>query len=164
MRTVAKVRKRWVPGRVVAVPLGDGTCGYGRVLADLSCTFFDVNRPCGEGIDLEWLVAQPAAFTVGVMASAFSRSSGWHLLDVVVPTEDERSEVHRWGKRDPISGRFSVYYTGPGGYEREEPAEREQVVELEVAAAWSATHIEDRLRSHFRATPDKWSESMKRDW
>jgi hypothetical protein len=163
--TVTKSQMTNAPGRIVAVPLGDGTCGYGRVITEPQCSFFDVRGACDEPVDPLWLVEQPVAFTIAVMKSAFRRAGPWTLLDVVPPLEEELSVAFRQGKRDAISGRFSVYWEDPAsGTWGEEPAQRHEVIDLEVAAVWSREHVEDRLRDHFAGKPNTWVELLKRGW
>lgn len=43
----------------------------------------------------------------------------------------------------------------------EEPASRQELEGLEVAAVWDPEHVEDRLRDHFSGRPNKWVESIR---
>ncbi|HUR14495.1 MAG TPA: Imm26 family immunity protein [Mycobacteriales bacterium] len=163
MPEVTKSRVNREPGRVVGIPLGDGRCGFGRQLAGGAVEFFDFAAPCDTEVDLLKLVQESIAFKVWVMDSAFKRTGSWTLLDVVPPGPNELRTVERWAKRDPISGRFSLYWRD-GATSGEEPAELADLEGLEVAAVWSANHVEDRLRDHLAGRPNKWATSLRQGW
>jgi hypothetical protein len=162
-RRVEKSRVNRCPGRVIRIDLGDGMCAYGRQLLSVQVEFYDrVGQP-DETVDLLDLVQAPVAFSVGVMNTAFRRSGLWDLLDVVTLSNQERTAVYRQAKIDPISRRLSVYWEDPAaGTSGYVPTTLEECLTLEVAAVWSAVHVEDRLRDHFAGRPNRWVESMRK--
>lgn len=161
-RRVVKARKSRAPGRVVRIDLGDGHCAYGRQLLGPTVEFYLRQGVVGETVDLLDLVESQVAFTVWVMDYAFKRNGAWDLLDVVELTDEEEKRVHRWAKKDRISGALSIYWSDRwSGTRGEEPASREDLEGLEVAAVWDPEHIEDRLRDHFAGRPNKWVELLR---
>lgn len=160
-RKVAKARASRASGRVVRIDLGDGRCGYGRQLSGVIVEFYDRVGVEGEVTDLLELVAEPVAFRIWVMSSAFRRD-GWDLLDVVTLDEDETTRIHRFAKQDPITGRISIYWSDPvSGAFGERAATFPECRDLETAAVWSGEHVEDRLRDHFDGRPNKWVDSLR---
>jgi hypothetical protein len=51
------------------------------------------------------------------------------------------------------NGRFSIYWTAATGERGDDPAQLEDLVDLEVAAVWDPEHVEDRLQDHSPAIP-----------
>lgn len=161
-RAIAKSRVNRAPGRVVRIDLGDGRCGYGRQLTGTTVEFYARSDEPAEPVGLIDLVTGAVAFRIWVMDRAFRRRGGWELLDVVTLTAAEQSEVHRYSKQDPMSGRITVYYTNPAtGSSSERPASFEDCQHLERAAVWDPEHVEDRLRDHFDGRPNKWVDSLR---
>lgn len=159
---IIKSRSARAPGRVVRIDLGEQRCAYGRQLMSVTVEFYGRLGSPGESIDLIALVAAPVAFRIWVMDSAFRRSSGWELLDVVSLTRKEQAEVRRYAKQNPLTGDISIVWTDPAsGTYHETPATMEECQGLELAAVWSAEHVEDRLRDHFDGRPNKWVESVR---
>ncbi|KAA1399544.1 Imm26 family immunity protein [Aeromicrobium ginsengisoli] len=155
-------RRNREPGRVVRIPLGDGSAGFGRQLNGVLVGFYDYFAPDSEYPDLLRLVANDFAFRVPVMDYAFKRTGQWDLLDVVPLSVDEASEIYRAFKQDPISGKLSIYWSGPAkGAWGEDDATRTECDGLERAAVWDPEHVEDRLRDHREGRPNKWVESLR---
>jgi hypothetical protein len=150
------------PGNVVEIPLGEGRRGFARDLG-LEVEFYDCQAARDEVVDVEGLEGTPVAFRVMVMDSAFKPSSTWRSIGKL-PLGADQSPDSRFAKQDPLTGALSIYREdSAAGTWHEEPATLEECAGLEVAAVWSAEHVEDRLRDHFSGTPDKWSNSMAID-
>lgn len=147
-----KVRRRL--GDVVAIPLDDASYGFGRVLAEPLIAFYDLRS--GEIPSLDTIVAAPIAFRVCVMNSAVTGGT-WPVLGNA-PLSEELLVAPKFRKRDPISGKITIYCEGT-----ETPATKEQCAGLECAAVWSLSHIVDRLRAHFAGVPNKWVRSLEFD-
>jgi hypothetical protein len=150
------------PGRVVRIPLGDGSVGWGRQLRSVRVEFYDRfdAEADAEQVDPHEVVGSEVAFTVAVMDRAFRRTSSWTLLDVVPLSQQEETEVYRSFKRDPFSGALSIYWENPDGSWGEDNATRAQCVGLERSAVWDPEHVEDRLRDHRAGRPNKRAESL----
>jgi hypothetical protein len=141
---------------VVEIPLGEGRRGFGRDLG-LEVEFYDRQETGREALDVSELEATPVAFRVCVMDSAFKPSSSWRSIGKL-PLREGETPNSRFAKQDPLTGALSIYWDG-----HEEPATLEDCAGLEIAAVWSANHIEDRLRDHFAGKTSKWVTSMEID-
>lgn len=162
-RSVEKSRRSRYPGRVVRIDLGDGTCAYGRQLLGVRVEFYHRIGSPDEPIDLLEVVATPVAFAVAVMDRAFRHGSRWQLLDVVSLSDEEKTTVYRSAKKDPISGRLSIYWEDPAaGTYGETPATPDECLALEPAAVWDPEHVEERLHDHFNRRSNRWVESLRK--
>ena len=141
------------PGAVVAIALGDGTYAFGRVLKEPLMAFYDLRAdqipPVNEIMQAKIL------FRIWVMNSAVTKGN-WPIVGHA-PLVEADQVLPTFFRRDAISGKFSLYRSG----EAEVPATKEDCRGLERASVWSACHVEDRLRDHFAARPNKWVESMQ---
>lgn len=147
---------------MVEIPLGEGRRGFARDLG-LEVEFYDCQATEGEDVDVAGLEGTSVAFRVWVMDSAFKPSSTWRSIGKL-PLRADESPDSRFAKQDPLTGALSIYWKdSAAGTWHEEPATPEECAGLEVAAVWSAEHVEDRLRDHFAGRPDKWSSSMAID-
>ena len=141
---------------MVEIPLGEGRRGFGRDLG-LEVEFYDRQGTDGEAVDFTELEGTPVAFRVWVMDSAFKPSSPWRSIGKL-PLRKGESPNSRFAKQDALTGALSIYWDG-----HEEPATLDDCAGLEIAAVWSANHIEDRLRDHFAGKTSKWVTSMEID-
>jgi hypothetical protein len=148
----SKVRRN--VGDVVAIPLGDGTYGFGRVLLEPLMAFYDLKE--GNIPDLEKIIAAPTAFVVYVMNHAVTDGS-WPVVGSASLDENLLVEP-LFFKKDRISQRLSIYRDSTG---EETPATPEQCEQLECAAVWEPAHIIDRLIDHFAGRRNKWVESLR---
>ena len=149
------------PGRVVRIPLGDGSVAWGRQLRGAWVQFYDRfdDLADADAVALREVVDGEVAFRVAVMDHAFRRSSSWTLLDVVPLSRMEASQVYRSFKQDPL-GAISIYWQKPDGSWGEDGATREECAGLERAAVWDPAHVEDRLRDYRAGRLNKWVESL----
>lgn len=160
-RRVVKSRRSRTPGRVVRIPLDSDRCGYGRLLVTGAVAYYDRQGVPGEAVDLLDLVQQPVAFTVSTYDWAFTRRSGWELLDVVTPNAEERNAQFRAVMRPP-TGELLIYWSDPQtGKFGTMPASPADCEGLEILAVWEPTHVEERLRAHFDGLPDRHSEAIR---
>ena len=120
---------RGVEGDVIAIPLGDGMFGYGRVLASPLLGFYDLRSP--QILDVAAVTAAAILFRVWA-----NGGSEWTVVGNS-PLEDAFRIAPLFFKRDSISKKLSIY---PGGHAKEWPATREECEKLECAAVWSSAH------------------------
>lgn len=148
---------------MVRIPLGDGTVGWGRQLRSVQVEFYARFDAVGaaENVNLREVVNGQRAFAVSVMDSAFSRRSGWELLDVAPLSRDEQGETYKSFKQDALSGALSLYWYAPDGSWGEDAATASDCANLERAAVWSASHVEDRLRDYRAGRPNKWVQPLR---
>jgi hypothetical protein len=140
-------------GNVVAIPLGDGTFSFGRILNSPLVAFYDLRR--SEIPELEEILRSPIAFSVWVMKYAVT-DGDWPVIGNA-PLEEELLEEPLFFKKDIISGVLSIYQDNDDFI----PATKEQCKVLERAAVWDRCHIVDRLNDHFAGRPNQWVESLR---
>jgi hypothetical protein len=147
-----KIRRN--PGDVIAIPLGDGTFGFGRVLREPLIAFYDLRS--SNLLRLEEILCAPVFLTLLVMNYPIT-SGSWPVIGNA-PLPNELLKEPLFFKKDPITGALTVYRDSTG---EEVPATREECKELECAAVWEPHHIADRLQDHFANRTNKWVESMR---
>jgi len=144
MKRKASVRRKI--GNVVSVPLGNGRFGFGWVLKEPLVAFFDFSSD-NPAPPVAEVIRKPVAFRICVMKVALT--STWPVIghaDIPVELQEEP-----WFfMQDDISGALSITRDG----DERVPADLEQCESLECAAAWSACHVEQRLRDHFAGVPN----------
>lgn len=147
-------RQRRKAGDIVAIPLGDGTFGFGWVLTEPLVAFFDHRGPRPDE-RAEEVARTRIAFQIWVMNQAIT-SGRWRVVGHAEPQLG--LDAAPWFfMQDPVSGRLSM--TRDGG--ERVPALPAQCVALECAAVWEPQHVEDRLRDYFAGVPNRWVESQK---
>ena len=123
---------------------------YGAVL-ETSVGFYDHifrQRP-----SLNEITRHAFAFKLWVMKSAIS-SKRWRVIGQASLSNDQLVEPDFY-MFDIIAKRFFIY-----GNPNPIPATREQCLNLECAAAWSAEHVESRLIDHFAGRANAWALSL----
>lgn len=147
-------RIRRKTGNLVAIPLSDGTFGYGRVLQDPLMAFYRLTSP--QIRPLQDVISTPIAFIVAAHDNAVAEGS-WPIIGHSALTPELLQEPVFF-KRDRISGALTVYRDSTGV---ERPATLEECAALERAAVWAPNHIQDRLEDMAAGRPNKWVESMR---
>jgi Immunity protein 26 len=141
-------------GDVVAIPLGDGTYGYGRLLREPLIAFYKFRTTTVASA--EDVMKAAIAFIVFVMN--YSVTEGLWPVIGTAPLEADLVAEPLFFKRDPISGKLSIYKDSTA---EEVPASRNDCNDLECAAVWEPEHVVDRLVDYFAGRPNKWVESMR---
>ena len=155
MSKSVRVRRR--VGDIVAVPVDAARVGYAWVLNDPLLAFFARPGQVGVVPVIEDLVQSPVAFRIWVAHRPIV-SGEWPRVGHA-PVPEALLDSPWFFKEDPISKRLSVTR---GGVERD--ADAEEVVGMERAAVWSASHVVDRLRDQFDGVPNKGVEALKPRW
>lgn len=148
-----QTKQKWNPGDILEIPLGNGQRAFARILKNPLVAFYDLKADKTPAID--FIVSKPVAFKVWVMNSALTDGK-WPIIGTK-PLTPDLEESPTFFKRDPISGKLSIYTKG--GCEK--PATLQECEGLECAAVWDPKHLTDRLNDHFANRPNKWVESMK---
>lgn len=157
-RTARAKRTRRKPGQFVEIGLGGGQRAFGRVLMEPLFAFYDYQVTDDTLPGLAELAALPIAFRIWVTNYVVTKNR-WKVLGTLPLSADLRIAPDFF-KRDPISGRLSIYNDDfAPSYER--PATWAECEPLECAAVWDGEHVEDRLRDHFAGRPNRWLESLK---
>lgn len=150
---MSHTKQKWNPGDILEIPLGDGHRTFARILKNPLVAFYDIKTEQNPPID--FIISKPIAFKVWVMNHAVTNGI-WPIIGTK-PLTPDLEKYPTFFKRDPISGKLSIYNEGG----REKPATFEECSGLECAAVWDAKHLIDRLNDHFSKKPNKWVESMK---
>jgi len=149
---MAKKKAPLQVGDVVKIDLGGGSISFGRVLEEPLIAFYDLEA--SEVPDLQVILELPVLFTVWVMNDAVT-SGRWPVIGNV-SLSPELEVAPKFFKQDPISKKFSIYHLG-----KETSASLAECENLERAAVWEPSHVEDRLRDHCLGIPNQWVESLK---
>jgi hypothetical protein len=147
-----QVRRR--SGDVVAIPLNDGTFGFGRVLREPLVAFYDLRSE--QILPIDAVICAPVAFVIWVMNRAITHGT-WPVIGHA-PLSPDLCAERAFFKKDAISGALTIYRDATSD---EIPATREECEDLECAAVWEPHHVVDRLRDHFEGRPNSWFESMR---
>lgn len=153
MKSEHQKRIRRVVGDFVKIRLDDNWHAYARVLDEPLFAFY--NCKTGRNLTQEEIKKHPVLFKIWVMKSAVT-SGRWPVIGNR-PLENSEKEIPAFFKRDALNPK-SIFIYHNGAERKATPAE---CFGLECAAAWSAEHVEDRLRDHFMGRPNKWVASLK---
>ncbi len=141
-------------GDLLAIPLGDGTYGFGLVCkGGANCAYFDLRREAL--LPIETIVTSPVAFRVATIYSA-PNLSNWTILG-----------------KSSLSGSFGEllsYRNQPVGSNQlylvrgnqVTPATYDEVKDLEVMSAWFEHQVLRRLQDHFAGRPNLEFESTRK--
>ncbi|OKH71775.1 hypothetical protein EB73_09845 [Mycobacterium sp. SWH-M3] len=134
------------PGTFLRIPLGDGTFGYGRALADPYIAFYDY-RTAEPSTDIAEIVDQRILF---IQAVRLLPSSQWIPFGHE-PLEGELTKPILRFSQNIADYRKCVIFDSEG---REWPAAPEECVGLEQSAVWDSPQIEQRLLDTFMGRPN----------
>jgi hypothetical protein len=152
---MSKKRKiRPTHGSIVAIPLPDGTYGYGRVLREPLIAFYDLQS--SEILPVDAVLPRSVAFTLWVMNHPIT-DGHWPVIGSAPQTSDLVDEP-LFFKRDAITGALTIYRDSSG---EEVPATKEQCASLERAAVWEPDHVIERLQDHFAGRPNRWVNDLR---
>lgn len=141
-------------GDFVAIPLGDGTFGFGRVLQEPLMGFYNLRNNSLEPPDN--IMDQPIAFIIFVMNNAVA-SGLWPVIGNK-PLELDLLTEPLFFKQDSLSKKFSIYKDSTG---EEYTASEKECDALECAAVWESEHVVDRLKDLFEGRTSKWASSLR---
>lgn len=157
MQRVSKVRRR--EGDLLKIDLGDGRQSYAQVAAEPLIVFFE-----GGSVDElapEDLSRLPVLFRLWVVNHAVTHGR-WPVIGRAALTPENREEPFFY-KQDAITGKLTLYHSDFAAANWERTATLADCAGLEAAAVWEPEHVEDRLRDHLAARPNKWVESLRID-
>src|ERR1700749_4026879 len=95
-----KKRIRRIEGSVIAIPLSDGTFGYGRLLREPLIAFYNLRSK--EILPAEAVLSSPIAFTLLVMNQPIT-DGDWPVIGKA-PLSQELLNDPLFFKKDTISG------------------------------------------------------------
>jgi hypothetical protein len=152
-----RVRRR--EGDVLKIALGDGRHSYAQVSGDPLVVFFE--GAFTDDLPLSRVPHLPVLFRIWVHDDAIKKGV-WPVIGNQPLTPENEAEPFFY-KQDDMTGALSLYHStfDQTGWER--PSSATECAGLECAAVWDAEHVEDRLRDHYAARPNKWLQTLTID-
>ena len=147
----AKQRK-YRPGDVFEVNLGDGFRSYGIIAAGNDHAFFDLRSR--QTLPLDEILTHRVIFRVPVSKEPFA-AGHWQILGHA-PLTGELREPAIYRNQPVGSNQVFRYQSG-----KLTPSSVEEVKTLELLAVWPEQHIVDRLNDHFAGRQNRWVELFK---
>ncbi len=146
-------KKAYRPGAFVRISLGDGSCGYGRLLETPYAAFYNY-RTASPDSDLDRIASKPVLFKTAVRHLALNAWEviGWRELE-----EHLTQPLIRFMQDVGDFRRCTIFDTA--GNER--AAEPHECVGLERAVVWEQQGIEERLLDAFMGRPNADEERLK---
>jgi Immunity protein 26 len=141
-------------GDVLAIPLGDGTYAYGRVLREPLVAFYDLRS--NEILPLDAILVASIVFTLFVKNYPITDGL-WPVIGKAQLSGELRKEP-LFFKKDALSGALTIYRDSTG---EEAPASQDECMKLERAAVWEPHHVVDRLQDHFAGRSNRWLDSLR---
>lgn len=144
------------PGAMLAVPLGDGSCGLAQMAAGGDYAFFDMRLAPApwQDLSLEAWSRCPVAFRVP-LAKGVPRAGGWHYLGLAPLRDSLVVQAAYWNR--PV-GSTQVFVIQNNQFTPGTPAD---MTRLECMAWWMEDHIRQRLLDHFAGRPNQVVEGFR---
>ena len=139
-------------GSVFAVPLGDGTYGFGQICNGMDHAYFDLRSETI--LPLENVIAHRVLFRIPVAVDAI-KSGKWSIIGQS-PLTGNLAEPGKYRHQPVGSNQLYLYQAG-----QSLPADLEKVKDLELFAVWFDMHVVERLLDHFAAKPHRTVEFFK---
>ena len=139
-------------GDVLRVLLPDGRHTYVQISTSPLAIFYDY--AAHNAVELTSIPLLPIAFKIFVDHDV-PRSEDWSKLGNV-PMSKEALRIPYMYKQDIINGKLSIYHTDYEDTNFEHPATLSEVKNLECAAVWNKSSIEERLIDYFGKKTNEW--------
>lgn len=145
--TATKPKRQRKPkeGDVLAIPLGDGTYGFGQVCSGGDYAYFDLRS--NRLPHMDEIVWRPVAFRVAMVGDS-AKKGGWTILGNL-PLIGPLAELASY-RNQPVGSNQLYLVKG----NQRTLATYEQVKDLEVMSWWYEDHVVQRLIDHFAGRPN----------
>lgn len=151
--TKPKRLRKLKEGDVMAIPLGDGTYGFGQRCAGGDYAYFDLRSEVF--LPIEKVVTAPVAFRVPTVTDSV-KNAGWPVLGNLTPVGPlSQDESYR---NQPVGSNQLYLIKG----HKIAPATYDEVKDLEVMSVWFDHHVLERLQDHFAGRPNLEFESTRK--
>ena len=149
-----KRKKRPVAGEVIAIPLRDGSFGFGRILKDGANAFYDCKAP--EILPISQIISQPVLFRLWVFDDLIQDGT-WPIIGRAPLSEDLSNTLPSfiWAFFHPHP--FIVTADSPEMI----PATPEECQGLERVAVWTPEEVSARLYDSLTGNGEKWIEKIE---
>ena len=139
-------------GDILKVELPDGRHTYAQISTSPLVIFYEY-ASCDE-VKLTSIPLLPIAFKIFVDHDIL-KSGNWPKVGNVRMTK-EALKIPYMYKQDIINGKLSIYHTDFEKTNFERPANMSEVGNLECAAVWNKSNVEERLIDHFGEKKNEW--------
>ena len=139
-------------GDILRIKLHDGRRAFAQISTSQLVIFYECATH--DEVELSSIPQLPIAFKVFVDKDIL-RSGDWPKVGNV-PMTKEALRVPYMYKQDIINGKLSIYHTDFEETNFERPANLSDVENLECAAVWNKSSIEERLIDHFGEKKNEW--------
>jgi len=139
-------------GDILKIELPDGRHTYAQISTSPLVIFYEYATH--DEAELRSVPQLPIAFKIFVDHDV-PRSGDWPKLGNV-PMTKEQLRIPYMYKQDIINGKLSIYHTDFEATNFERPATLSEVENLECAAVWNKSSIEERLIDHFGEKKNEW--------
>ena len=146
-------------GDILEIPVCDNKFSYCQV--GPSPLFIFYGGLFSEWPGIESLFAQHILFKLWVYKEALKNKRWKKICSADISEEHLESPDMR--KQDIISGRLSIYNNKLSETNFERRANFSEVKDLEAAAVWEMSHVEDRIRDFYLGRSNKWEDDLKID-
>jgi hypothetical protein len=143
-------------GAIVKIELGDGHHTYARILDKANYAFYDI-RTQEEITDLYQIISRPILFIIAAYDDVVTKGR-WLKIGKLPLEEFLQVLPYKFIQDKQKPENFELYNSNTG---ETKPASKEECKNLECAAVWKASHVEERIRDHFAGRPNIWVEKMK---
>jgi hypothetical protein len=141
------------PGTFLRVPLADGSFGYGRILEPPYEAFYRY-RTAGPDSDLDRIASKPVVFKIAVRHPAVH---SWELIGWREVEEHLKQPIVQF-TQSVVDLRDCTIFDTVGNVRAAEPQE---CMNLERAAVWEHSNVEERLLDAFMGRPNADEERMR---
>lgn len=139
------------PGDIFAIPLPNGRFGFGLCFRASLCGIYQ-----HVGSDINDLPSDRKFLFVTAITKPSLNSADWVVVGKDPVAKSADTHLPRQFIHDEQTGSYSIYEAMSGEIT---PSTREECVGLEEVAAWSATHVVQRLLSG-----GKYAWAKEREW
>lgn len=147
---------RYKVGDVIALPLRDGSFGYGRVLKQPEIAFYDLHSL--QKLSLDEVVTHSILFKLFVQDEAIKDGS-WEIIGSA-PLSNELLRPHPYFVWGPLQERPFITYDGS----EKILATPEECKGLERVIIWDAKTVGHRLYDTLIGGGDKWVLNVEQEW
>lgn len=153
MTAQPKRQRKPKEGDVLAIPLGDGTFGFGQVSHGGDYAYFDLRSEVFPPV--EEIVAHRVAFRVPMVGGS-AKEGGWIILGNLPPAGSLAEDP---GYRNQPVGSNQLYLIKGN---QQIPATYDEVKDLELMSWWFEHHVVERLQDHFAGRPNAMAERFNK--
>ncbi len=149
-------RQKVTIGAILEINIEDQYYTYAQILEKGNCAFFDF-RTHEKIDDFSVLEKSSILFIVAIYKDIITQG---HWIKVgKLPIRKSLEILPMKFIQDTLQPNIFEFYNPNTG--EITPAKKKEIVNLERAAVWEASHVEERIRDHYNGVPNIWVEQLK---